>query len=416
MSDSFTSATTPAKHLAEHQYFDSTDFTGTLTNDRYLYTSGGLVTLTATSPAQTNFTVVVASSDAPAAVQSAADYVCDGTADEIQINSAIDQAARLNSRSGPVGAEQLGVVQLTGGQFTLAAPILVRTGVWLRGMGVLTQLIDNNISSSAGAGTNVAMIKLNDTSDHLVRVSHMWLDGNTASGGAGHGIAFETGSGTHSTYPDSNPDPDIWVHDLFIRDFTTGTRHGIFMDDDMRGSMIYNNQIRVCSGNGIYMLGSPDSHIHSNHIGGVDLAGIAIAGGNNKLTNNKAYYCDTWGFNITSGRAILTGNESQDNASGFNLSANHIAVAGAIVDTHSTDGVVFDADHINATGIVVFQRSTGRYASCTNGVRMVSGSTNCHVSAVVDPTDITNEYTGTWSGTANWIRISDGGSLYTVGA
>jgi len=361
--------------------------------------------------------IIVASDDAPTAVKNAADYTCDGVDDDVQINAALVDAAPLASRSGPVGAEQRGRVLLTGGQFVIESPILMYTGTTLWGSGNLTQLVNTNITSSAGAGTNIATIKLFDTNTHLVEVGHLWIDGNWASGGNNsHGIAFETGSGTHSAYPDTNPDADIKIHDLLITGHdNAGTRHGIFLDDDMRGSIIDRVQIRSCSGNGIYLLASPDSHISNVHIGTIDGSGIVLAGGNNKVMNCKAYYCDSWGLDVQSGRCTIGSFESQDNANGVRLSANHINASGIVIDTSNTEGIYIDGDHIHADA-VVFLRASGRYASQTRGCYMQAGSTNCHAKISVDPSNITTERGGTWTGTANFIRISDGSTLYTVGA
>ena len=47
--------------------------------------------------------IVVASADMPQAVKDNADYVCDGTADQEQINAAIEQAGSIAGRSAGAG-------------------------------------------------------------------------------------------------------------------------------------------------------------------------------------------------------------------------------------------------------------------------------------------------------------------------
>lgn len=70
-------------------------------------------------------TRVVAASNASSRNQIAADYLCDGTADEVQINAAIADVAAFG-----------GKVLLTEGTFTLAAPILLNDhGLILEGVG-----------------------------------------------------------------------------------------------------------------------------------------------------------------------------------------------------------------------------------------------------------------------------------------
>lgn len=68
-------------------------------------------------------TYTVAASDAPAYVQAQADYVCDGTADDVQIQAANDLLT-----SG-------GIISLSIGTFTCAAQIILGTKVILEGQG-----------------------------------------------------------------------------------------------------------------------------------------------------------------------------------------------------------------------------------------------------------------------------------------
>ncbi len=85
-------------------------------------------------------TYVVAANDAPAHIKAQADYVCDGVADEVEINAAF---AAL-----PGG---LGTVHLSTGTFTLAAPILMNGSysVTLEGEG------NSSILSGAGVTTPI---------------------------------------------------------------------------------------------------------------------------------------------------------------------------------------------------------------------------------------------------------------------
>lgn len=74
--------------------------------------------------------LLVAASDAPAAVIARADYQCDGTADEVQINQAIAAAGDGHA------------VELSAGIFTLANPVAIngKDRFTLRGNGAATQL------------------------------------------------------------------------------------------------------------------------------------------------------------------------------------------------------------------------------------------------------------------------------------
>ncbi|MBW8827805.1 MAG: hypothetical protein JF603_15875, partial [Acidobacteria bacterium] len=59
-----------------------------------------------------NFYLLVASSTAPTAVKAKADYVCDGIADQIEIQAAVDTAFAQNG----------GIVQLSTGKFNTTFP------------------------------------------------------------------------------------------------------------------------------------------------------------------------------------------------------------------------------------------------------------------------------------------------------
>jgi hypothetical protein len=355
--------------------------------------------------------IIVASVDAPQVIKDAADYECDGTADQVEINAALVDAAVLASRGGPSGAEQRGSVVLSGGQFTINGSILMRTGTWLQGCGYLTEIRASSLSAVTGAGPDAAMIKFADVNVHLTKVSNFWLHGNFGSGGACHGINYYALAGSRSGYPDSNPDPDNMVCDLYIHGFTTGTRHGIYMNEDLRGTFLDRLHIRQCSGHGIFFLNSPDSHISNCHVGTITLSGYRINGGNCKLTNSKAYFCDVSGFAIVNARTIVGDCESQDNAVGFDFAQSQIVASNLLVDTSSADGIIVNGNQISLNGFVILVRTGGRYGTQTNGIRFVGTPTDTHATGVVVPTNITNKVSGTFTGARNFIRISDGTAL-----
>jgi hypothetical protein len=338
--------------------------------------------------------VLVAASNAPSSVKATATYVCDGTDDHAEINNAI-----------AVAAGGVGEVHLSGGLFRLAAPIVMRTGVWLHGVGVLTE-ITGKVTLPAGYGTEPAFITNAGAGDHLMRVSDLWLNGNYSGGGTAHGIGFRCsgGAGQRGGRPDSNPDPDITIHDLYISKFTGGTRHGILMDTDCRGSIIDRVQIRDCTGDGIWMKDSPDSHLSNIHIGGATKCGFRTTGGNVKFTNCKAYYCDDAGFSIQSGRGALAACESQDNVNGFRFAADCVASA-LVADTFRDTGFIVAADRVQILGAAAFNRGGARFA--TSGVGFaLNGRSKL---AVVGSTNkVTTPVQGTGGG---FVRIDS----YTVG-
>lgn len=104
-------------------------------------------------------TLTVAASNAN--FRANADYVCDGTADDVQLNAAI---TRLSS----VG----GCIQLTEGTFYITAPVNLKSYVHISGMGPGTILKIPNGTSA------ISMLKLYTLSATQVQITDMTLDGN----------------------------------------------------------------------------------------------------------------------------------------------------------------------------------------------------------------------------------------------
>jgi hypothetical protein len=72
-------------------------------------------------------TYVIAASDAPAHVKAQADYVCDGTADNVEIQAAIDAIEVQTLKSGEI--------KLVGHKFVITAPVTITYRIWLHGEG-----------------------------------------------------------------------------------------------------------------------------------------------------------------------------------------------------------------------------------------------------------------------------------------
>lgn len=126
---------------------------------------------------------VVASATAPADVRAAATYLCDGTADQVQIQQAINDA---RDNGG-------GVVQLTVGDYNTTAPLSfegtddvdVEIGILFLGQGARATMIN------AGAGLTSAI--------HLTKVVRVQLqDFGISIDGATHGITSATTNGASS--------------------------------------------------------------------------------------------------------------------------------------------------------------------------------------------------------------------------
>jgi lysophospholipase L1-like esterase len=133
--------------------------------------------------AYTAITRIVASATAPSDVRAAAQYVCDGVADQVQINQALDDA---RDNGG-------GVIQLTVGDFNLTGQLSVEgtddvdveIGIELRGQGARATMLN--------AGSGLASVI------NLTKVVRVHLrDFGITIGGATHGITSSTTNGADS--------------------------------------------------------------------------------------------------------------------------------------------------------------------------------------------------------------------------
>lgn len=338
--------------------------------------------------------ILVASSDAPTVVKNSAgaSFTCDGTADQVQVQAAIDLAASLNSRNAasPAQAAQRGMVVLSGGRFNFSAPAQQRTGVAVVGMGWLTEV---RAVSLVGTG----LFRLADVDAHATHLAHMWLNGNSSAGG-GNGVDYDmTGASSTSSYPGINPDSYHVVEDLLLTSFGSGSRTGIKMwtssTANNRGNFIRQIQCRDASQYGIWLNAASDCSVDLVHIGGSGTNGIRIESGNTRLTNIKTFYSNGVGVYLGSGRHTVAGLESQDDASGVQVASSNASLAGLTIDTAQTNGLLVSGSANLITGVNVFLRGGGRYATMTNGINVTGGTSNV-IFGMVDGDNITNPSVG----------------------
>ena len=116
------------------------------------------------------------------------DYSCDGTADEVQINAAIQQLPTIGGR-----------IQLTEGQFNLSSPILTYRDVASPGCSVAIVGCGMNatrIKLASGANCNGISHLPNGTNNSgWLTIQELTLDGNIANNTAGNGIYMYASGG-----------------------------------------------------------------------------------------------------------------------------------------------------------------------------------------------------------------------------
>jgi hypothetical protein len=135
-------------------------------------------------------TYVIAASDAPAHVKAQADYVCDGTADDVQIQAAID------ALTNPFGR-----ICLSSGTFYIASPIVIHNkmlALWGQGVGETTL-------EQAGEGDIISWDSTVYLGAIFPEIKYLMIKGHKDTYTTGRGIDV----GTNAIY-------DLRVQDVFI--------------------------------------------------------------------------------------------------------------------------------------------------------------------------------------------------------
>lgn len=135
--------------------------------------------------------LLVAASNAPAAVKLVADYICDGTADQVEINAAI---AALQTGKG-------GIVHLSAGQFLVNAPIQINVGetIILEGEGIAHYTdLATEIKLASGSNCHVIQIASSGGIYHIFR--DFCVHGNCTYNTSGSGIYNVSGVGDMTFY------------------------------------------------------------------------------------------------------------------------------------------------------------------------------------------------------------------------
>lgn len=352
-------------------------------------------------------TAIVYGSTVPSAIKpSATDtskylWVCDGTADESEINAAI---TAVNALGG-------GMVQLVGESFSLSSSILMRTGVYLRGESIGCEV--------KAATTMTAMIQLYDDgthTTHATEVSHMFLNGNSQNT---HGIYYNNygAAQAFNSQPNTNPDSVHRIHNLFIRYMGNGTfaGHGIILwDYSIRASIIRDIRIQTCTGCGI-IDGAADSHFENVEVGSSGSGGptwsegttpsgatptfdavgmgFAVYSGNSMFANCKAWYSRGHGFYTKTQSIQFTNCQAQDcyrdgfkdtggrnTYSNCEADSNNQANGAGNVNGTTYAGFRFSGSSVQAVGCLSFDRGQGWTQAY--GIVVSSGATYSYIQGV----------------------------------
>ena len=327
---------------------------------------------TGDTPSEANFadlidtigtpTLTVAANGASNASKGRADYVCDGTADDVQINAALNALPAASGR-----------VLLSEGTFDITAQITLGHKDSLIGTGWNTYL-------QAASGLNASVITLDDVQAQQCYVAHLAIDGDSANQTAGSGIHFNnTGRTPTSEAGDA--------HHLIDRVLIYDTKdHGIYLQGDCRETVVRDCRIRTTGQYGFYSNGAADLKLVNVIVGQAGEYGFLCGGVEIQLVNCKAFGCGAVtaangiGFRMNTSHALMVNCWSEENTrQGYSLTGNNISACHCTaVDNGETTarrpGFYIAADYISLVGCWARDTRSGDDRTQNYGVQLANGS------------------------------------------
>lgn len=371
----------------------------------------GTITGNVTGPVIVAATLVIAANDSLDTDR--ADYICDGVADDIQINAAI---ADLPASSGQI--------MLLEGSYTTAANIVLPANTTFSGQGKSTTMTaggagvtnaivingdnvhirDMKVVIAAGCGVGGArpnVIHAADNSNILLDNLYLYGDktvGNDGNANRQNGIFFSNVD--YSTIVNCEVTNNYWFGAYLRGDsdynniessiFTTNTSSGIMVDTSNDNSISSN----LCSGNtehGIRIKSADSNRIEDNtcalntRSGIYTLASSENVYANNTLKDNTRYGLQLSGgvYNIVDGNSI-TGNDIAATGvySGIYTTANHTTIVGNSFYSNGLHGIyLFRANYCTIDGNVCGQQLDG------DGIHVLGdGTVTANYNAIVGNT------------------------------
>lgn len=243
------------------------------------------------APTSAGSTIVVAAVDSYNYYH--ANYQCDGTADNVQLNQAI---SALNTSGG-------GTLQLLDGTFNISDNIFLQgtNNITIVGIGWGTKIVNTKVANGEGIfNTNETSI-----STTSITIKDLWIDGNS-KGITGISLYNITG---------------VVIDNVKITDVSSAiatTGYGIFIEDctDVWVKNCYINSIT--QRDGIQFKGVYRGHIENCHVSnctnyyGIDCHDSPTNNGSNIwILNNKIMDCDR-GIDIANNHTHCIGNQIED--------------------------------------------------------------------------------------------------------
>lgn len=291
------------------------------------------------APTGRSATFIIAASDSSTLAKEQADYVCDGTDDQVQINAAIDE---LGDKGGKI--------QLTTGVFMISSPIIIeKNGVWIDGMGNFWG--NGGTIISLYSNSNCDIIKIGKTGDHIFfpTLSNIFIWGNSNNQASGNGIVVENGTVS-----------DLCFTNIGIsRIEEDGIR---FVADDGWLYSLINVWVEYCGGNGIYQTAGGAKSIDCTYMYNNE-SGIRSYSGDMNFINSAFSHNRFHGIHWTGGGKLKIN--------------NCIISNNDYLDSGNYDGIHFATDSGNSGSIIYGNTFIGdskqRY-----GIR-IAGGTNDNI-------------------------------------
>jgi len=250
-----------------------------------------------------------------------ADYKCDGTDDQVTIQSAIDE----------VGAAGGGTVYLLEGTYNISASINITSAniaIIGSGKGTVLKLV---------SGSGVSIINAQGYGASLL-ISQLMIDGNNF-GSNNKAIYF---------YEIGNSQIDkIWIENI--------KGDGIYFYMSSQLDTISNNNISNCSGNGIALHSTSAATINGNNIQGNGQDGIWLDDSHGQITYNNIQNNTSKGIEfspISGGGGYIIGNNIQGNGSvGIDMSGSgsmYYVVSGNNIESNGSIGINMSGGMENA--------------------------------------------------------------------
>jgi len=317
-----------------------------------LAVSGGLdVTGDVNAAVARSATFVVAANDSSTLSKYQADYLCDGTADEVQINAAL---TALPSTGG--------TVVLMEGAYRISAPIVLVKNSALRGVGGGKSV---QITLANNSDCNMIYFQQTDASSSFVYVGYLLLLGNKANQASGNGILFE--------WDGANVLKDFEIERVYIN---SCKEDGIKIDHAW-GGHIHGCNSESNGGDGYDIYGN-QTYVYSNYASECGGAGFYISSNDQFYSDCYALHCAR-GFQEVSARGCRFSNcRSYDSTNdGFYLNGDYQSFSNC-----SSIGDANDAFDLNAVNHSQFVGGSIRGISGTwvNGFNVRSSSS--HISII----------------------------------